>query len=1286
MRCSATYLLMFCILVSGAYGQSERIERIYLSIAESQVETGIEDGVKYRLGDATTSIDIEGRVMSIYRWIISAEDVNRVSARLTGGQWEPIEGAGDTIPEHPLLKVHSSQVWGQIRVVLLDLYPWRISGGRAEVLREGQVEVTIRHLEGEILEETTSSSQIIATIANQIPIRAEPSSKPLLGRPADTIPEGGSWLKIPIREDGLYHLTTTYLSDAGFTLSTLDPGTLRLFAPTHLGRPLPDEVGAPLEDNLVELAIHIRDSGDDRLNDNDDILFYAQGPRGVDLVANGLRYTQNPYTNEACVWLHVPAQVNGQDGKGMTMGPSYQASGNTITAGGTLFRHEVDAYNGFNSGPVWYQIAIKKGSPFSVNLPTPNLRSSDTTSLRIRLRGGTNSGYHQVTLALNQTEVMTSPGYWDSHEDITLAPPYEDIKEVVNITGQNKVTLRNSSLSSDPLEEVWLDWIEIEYGLDLTAVDDALTFMIKSQPEQADIRLAGFSTQPIVVDITDPTLPILFLADQQGQQDNNYLLTPQDVTKSRRYLAVTETELKTPYSPVIYEDLAFTNLRNQDHKADYIVITADTLQSTARELAMIHAEEVRPELRLDTLVATVDEIYREFSGGVVDPFAIRAFLKWAYYSWITPPSLVLLFGDGDYDYRNISGGSNILVPTIQVDDISEIESRAADDRFVYLEDSTFSGTPLPKLGIGRIAVSNPEDAGTAVEMVRRYMVEPEPGLWRQRVILAADDPARPNNNETDFILWSDTSYSKKIPPYLQVEKIYLTEYAEIRDPATNTVVKPDATADLIRSINQGVALVNYVGHGSSTQWAQEQLLKMDRDQILINPGDRLPVLFAGTCTWGRFDQIQKSSMSEVLTAGDEPKAIGVVSAVRTVYAWENFTFIERLFQQTFPLKEPSTDRIGEILRRAKVGSGSDEKFHLFGDPAILIAFPKDRLTLNPVTSEDSDTLKILGIAHYSGTTLGEIVSDGEGLVTVLDAPRRVARAYNTKSGDIDTLTYTLSGAPVFRGSVSINADSFQGRFVVPKDISYSDSASIIVYAWSEQGGILKEQIGYRNDLIIKGTADTLDTDGPIITAYWENRPLVSGDVLPEAAQIEVELKDPLGINITGEVGHAIRAWMDDESTAEVMDPLFRYDIDEYTSGRFNYQFDPSLSGRHDLYVEAWDGANNKAVVTNTLYLTLDEGLDVSDLFNFPNPFVENTTFVYTLSLPADVTITIYTLNGVKIRILEAVADQAGFQQLQWDGRDEFGDQIANGAYLYHFKAETLDYQTQIRWGRLARLR
>jgi hypothetical protein len=602
----------------------------------------------------------------------------------------------------------------------------------------------------------------------------------------------------------------------------------------------------------------------------------------------------------------------------------------------------------------------------------------------------------------------------------------------------------------------------------------------------------------------------------------------------------------------------------------------------------------------------------------------------------------------------------------------------------------YVSSPLPDMGIGRIAVSSPEEGDAFVNVVRNYMVNPEPGSWRQRILLGADDPVRPNNNETYFISESE-AYAKSLPPYLQVVKLYLTEYPEVLDPATNSVVKPDATADLISWANQGVGLINYVGHGSSTQWAQEQLLKLDRDRALLQPGNRLAVWFAGTCTWGRFDQLQTPCMSEVLTASDNT-AIAVVSAVRAVLASENFSYIRNLFAHTFPDKAPSSQRIGEILQQTKNGSAADEKFHLFGDPALLIGFPRNPLVIDSV---QPDTLVVLDAVSFSGTASNELLKGGQCIITVLDAPRAVTRQYQAQDGNYHTVSYMLPGARIFEGAVSIYPDgAFDGQFIVPKDISYdtTEAASLIAYGWAKNQDLLVEEIGYQDDLVIRGfSVSTPDTVGPLISTYWQERLLVSNDVIPSGTEIEVEFTDPQGINLTGEIGHAIRVWIDEESTSEIMTPLFQYNMDSYTTGGFLYQIDPSLKGRHQLFIEGWDGGNNRARTELVLYLELDETLTVSHLYNYPNPFAERTEFVYTLSTPARVTITVFTLNGTKVHILESVGVQDyGFQRLPeyepWDGRDAFGDPIANGTYLYHFKAETTDGKTVAEWGKLSRIR
>ncbi|MFC1535721.1 type IX secretion system sortase PorU, partial [Candidatus Neomarinimicrobiota bacterium] len=1042
---------------------------------------------------------------------------------------------------------------------------------------------------------------------------------------------------------------------------------------------MPDRVGSPLENNLIELALHVRDGGDGLLNANDDIMFYAQGPRGFDLDNNDLRFIQNPYTNESFVWFFVPDDPALMPAQRMEYGSDFSPSASNVSAGRYKHHNEVDSFNGFHSGPIWHQTAIQRGSSYSTFLDMPNLNSEMPASLEVQLRGGNDSGTHQVALLLNQGPLGVSAS-WPAHTDITVTPNPTLVLDTLRI-GQNVITIRNDIRSYDPQEEVWLDWIELAYGINLVADEDFLAFLLEPDESLVNVQLAGFTSQPSVLDISTPTNPVW----QQVQNiDDNWIFTISGAGSTHRFVAATEARLMTPGDPTLLSDLTFADLRNTASQADYIIITDPILLDAAEGLAAIHSQEVHPDLRLTTAIITVEDVYEEFSGGMTDPIAIRTLLRWAYENWERPaPRLVALLGDGDYDYRNLSGLSHNLVPTIQVDGTSEISSRTVDDRFVYL-DSVWVSKPLPDMGIGRIAVSSPDEGEAFIERVRNYMVNPEPGSWRQRILLAADDPARPNNNETYFITETE-SYAQSLPPYLQLTKLYLTEYPEVLDPATNSVIKPDATADLIRLVNQGVSLINYVGHGSSTQWAQEQLLKLDRDRALLHPGNRLAVWFAGTCTWGRFDQLQTPSMSEVLTATSDNSAIAVISAVRAVYAGENFRFIRDLFNSTFPGKVPTNQRIGEILQQTKRGEAADEKFHLFGDPALLVAFPRNPLTVNPV---QPDTLVVLDTASFSGSINNETLKTGECLVTVLDAPHGVTRQYQAENGAYHTISYMLPGARIFEGSVSINANgTFNGQFIIPKDISYdtTETASLIAYGWAKSQDLLYEEIGFRDDLIIGGFIKaTPDTVGPLVAAYWQDRLLVSNDAIPGGAEIEVQLVDPQGINLTGEIGHSIRLWVDDESTAEVMNSLFQYEMNSYTTGGFPHQIDPTLTGRHEIFIEAWDGGNNKTLSQMAFHLELDEKLNVAHLYNYPNPFTQQTEFVYTLSIPAKVTITVFTLNGTKVRVFESAGVQDyGFQRLPeyepWNGRDAFGDPIANGTYLYRFKAETTDGETITEW-------
>ena len=72
--------------------------------------------------------------------------------------------------------------------------------------------------------------------------------------------------------------------------------------------------------------------------------------------------------------------------------------------------------------------------------------------------------------------------------------------------------------------------------------------------------------------------------------------------------------------------------------------------------------------------------------------------------------------------------------------------------------------------------------------------------------------------------------------------------------------------------------------------------------------------------------------------------------------------------------------------------------------------------------------------------------------------------------------------------------------------------------------------------------------------------------------------------------------------------------------------------------------------------------------NYPNPFNPTTVISYHLSAVSDVELTIYNQLGQRIKTLVKERQHAGAYQIEWDGRDHVGKQVASGVYLYRLKA------------------
>jgi hypothetical protein len=125
-------------------------------------------------------------------------------------------------------------------------------------------------------------------------------------------------------------------------------------------------------------------------------------------------------------------------------------------------------------------------------------------------------------------------------------------------------------------------------------------------------------------------------------------------------------------------------------------------------------------------------------------------------------------------------------------------------------------------------------------------------------------------------------------------------------------------------------------------------------------------------------------------------------------------------------------------------------------------------------------------------------------------------------------------------------------------------------------------------------------------------------------------------------------------------------------------------GTYTLFVSAADkSGNNSGQMSYSVDFEVINKPSISHLINYPNPFSTSTQFVFTLTgreLPNYMKIQILTITGKVVR--EITQEELGTLRIginrteyAWDGKDEYGDQLANGVYLYRVitKRDGADY-------------
>ncbi|MFQ5453037.1 MAG: type IX secretion system sortase PorU, partial [Candidatus Zixiibacteriota bacterium] len=1083
-----------------------------------------------------------------------------------------------------------------------------------------------------------------------------------------------SWYRIELNQNGLYKITGAQLEAAGISLNNLQSSEIHLYNGGGMPLEVANEKPRPI---FQELSLIVEDGGDGIFHRNDYFLFYGESQnRWVYSLTDGIRYINNSYYDRNVYWLTVS---NANSGLRMAADDYTGSIDTTITSYFKSIHMEQDnMLNRSTTGKItdYYNWYWTDENQLTFFISIPGIVSGDTAD--IKLSGRT----------LDTTGSLDNIGYMDLY--------INGVKGLNKFCNQFKCTYRSTSLidgSNQVKLDLWsnsnappyFDYLELFYNAENIPVNNKLDLTIGSSTGLAAIEVIdNFSQLPFVLDISQPLNPSII----SGATESNGILTfyaDLDPLRFNRYYLCTPEQMLTPLS---IKAVSTTDLYTAFEQTDLMIIASSNLVTSMDEYV-----NYRQADGYAIKVYDIKDIMDNFSFGLYDPIAIRDFLKYAYENFPAPaPMAVLLVGDGSFDFldRLSTGMPNFIPPFIHPTPFDDVTS--SDDNYVYFgkyglldSDTSYNSTNRGlDMIISRWPVRTSSEIATITDKIKRYESSGNFGSWKSNITLVADDEFGTFDNETIHTTQTEFLEKNYVPAFFKREKIYLWEYPFVnRD-------KPEVNDAIVKAINDGTLLINYVGHGNPDVWAHEHVFNRGNDLPRLNNIDRLPLVYAASCAIGFFDNPQFEGMAEDLLSMTNGGAIGVISAARLVYSSASAAFNRKVYEM---LLYNDSLSICEAMFAAKLQrqyiintdttltiQKNDRAYLFFGDPFIKLGIPELDIEFTSVP----DSLIALNKTIITGRVVDEqgIVYSQDGVlsINVYDSEReKTYRLVNSNGVITEEVDYTVTGPSIYRGTAAINSGQFDFEFIPPLDIGFGgQGARILVYAkFNDIDGT-----GSADSInISKSIVNVTDTIGPVIEITLEGiNNFTSGDIISSNEQLLIKLSDPSGINLAGGLGHGINLEIDNKSENIInLTNLFNNNQDDFTIGSLVFTLENLAAGEHHFKIKVWDNANNSSQYEFDAEVISSEKLVIQELLNYPNPMNESTRFSFYLTQVVDkFTLEIFTLSGKKIRSFNRYSLNPGYyDDIIWYGRDFDGDRIASQVYIYKATAYPVNGEAKV---------
>jgi hypothetical protein len=1089
----------------------------------------------------------------------------------------------------------------------------------------------------------------------------------------------GDVYKLELDRTGIYRINRSFLEELGINLNNLDPRRISIYS--NPGGVLPEPNAADRPEDLIELAIYVEGEQDGNFDQNDFILFYAEGPdvwRYSENANGHFVFNKNIYDTKNYAFLKIGNDLGLRAEEAPLVSSSEYASGSYDF----LQRHEIDEVNllgnfsaTLGGGKLWFGdffngpstltltnrfsfTDILLNEPVKINVQAAS-RSGSSSRMAINIGGSTFEMIFGSVSINNQSARYASLNQFNGSASINSQNP--------TITLSYQPTAAGS--------QAWLDFMDIIGRRNLNFNGTQMNFRDHRSKDytRASFTITNPSANSWVWDVSNPTE-----TKRMGLQSGSFNYLTEGTVKE--FVVFNPS---SGYRPVAIGKIENQNLRGLDD-IDMLVLYYQDFEPAAKRFA--EHRSTFSDLKVE--IANIQKVYNEFSGGRVDPTAIRDFAR-LLYQRNRRFNYLLLIGDATYDYRGLISSlpKHNFIPCYQTfESLAPIETFPTDDYFALLDET--EGNDLRgglDIAVGRLTVTSAMEADDVVNKIINYDIGNNRfGAWRLNKTLVADDGDQNRHlNQSDNL----ARRMQQLQPLYNQDKIYIDAYVQESTPGGQRY--PDAEAAINANIFKGQLIMNYLGHGGPRGWAQQRILRIPDIQSWSN-FDKLTLMITATCSFTSYDDASLISAGEYVLSNPRGGAVALYTTTRDVFISDNERLVNATFDQLFVRDENTVRPMGEVLRMAKNANQADtlrsnaRKYTMLGDPSQRLAIPQQEIKITKINdiqiNEFSDTLRALDFVSVDGEVIDfsgnpDMGFNGTLEVTIYDKANNITTRANNPSSNVTS--FQVFRNIIFKGKATVERGMFKFSFIIPKDINYQfGEGKISLYAFSNMN---TDAAGYNDKIIIGGSSNKaiVDETGPEINIFMNDESFVFGGITNTNPVLLIKLKDDSGINITGNsIGHDLTAELNGPiQETFILNEFYQANIDDFTSGVVRFPIRRLEPGKYNVRVKAWDVANNSNESYSEFFVVDAANQNLQNVLNYPNPFTTHTSFNFEHDLPGgdlEILVHIYTISGKLVRTIQDVRFAGGFRvaDLHWDGRDDFGDSLARGVYLYKIKAKS----------------